>query len=153
MHVRLAMDKDFDQLIKMRWDFTNEYNENQVADEHYAAFAEECRTFLEQALDSGKWFVWVADLDGQVCSHVYLELIDKVPRPGRKTNPFVYMTNVYTLPEFRGKGIGSQLLKEIEAWSRREDHEFLIVWPSNWSIEFYERNGYQLCKEPMELML
>lgn len=26
-------------------------------------------------------------------------------------------------------------------------------WPSDWSVEFYERNGYQRCKETMELML
>jgi len=82
-----------------------------------------------------------------------LELIQKVPRPGRTTHPFIYMTNVYTLPEHRGQGLGSKLLKEIEAWSREKEYEFIIVWPSDWSIEFYERNGYKLCKEPMELIL
>ncbi|WP_315971114.1 GNAT family N-acetyltransferase [Paenibacillus thiaminolyticus] len=71
-----------------------------------------------------------------------------IPRPGRKTNPFTYMTNVYTLPEHRGKGLGSQMLRQIERWSRKNEFEFIIFWPSEWSIEFYERNGYKHVKNP-----
>ncbi|EPY11993.1 GNAT family N-acetyltransferase [Paenibacillus alvei] len=104
-------------------------------------------------MKGGEWFIWVADLDGSVISHIYLELIHKVPRPGRKTNPFVYMTNVYTVPEHRGNQIGSRMMKGIEAWSKQQEHEFIIVWPSEWSVRFYERNGYSLCNDPMELHL
>lgn len=153
MNYRLAINDDIDQLIRMRWDFTNEYNTNKIEEDQYEGFYLECKSFLTEAISSNKWFVWVADSDGQILSHIYIQLIDKVPRPGRKTNQFTYMTNVYTLPDFRGKEIGSQLLKEIEGWSRRNKYEFIIVWPSDWSIEFYERNGYKQCKEPMELIL
>jgi GNAT superfamily N-acetyltransferase len=97
--------------------------------------------------------VWVAELDGLIVSHIYLEKIYKVPRPGRITHPFIYMTNVYTIPEYRGKGIGSKLIKEIEEWSRKQEFEFIIVWPSDWSVEFYQRNGYKHCSEPVELVL
>ncbi|OBR68941.1 acetyltransferase [Paenibacillus oryzae] len=153
MIIRLANNNDFDQLIRMRWDFTNEYNEHKIEENQYNDFYLECMSFLTEAINNNKWFIWVADLDGQIISHIYIELIFKVPRPGRKTNPFTYMTNVYTLPEHRGKGIGSQLLKEIEVWAKINKYEFIIVWPSERSIEFYERNGYKHCNEPMELML
>ncbi|MGM1047958.1 MAG: N-acetyltransferase family protein [Bacillota bacterium] len=153
MKIRLATAKDIDQLVRMRWDFTNEYNEVKIAEEHYGDFYEECSVFLDQAIQGDKWFIWVAEANGKILSHIFIELIDKVPRPGRKTEPFAYMTNVYTRPEQRGKGLGSQLLKEIESWSREGNHEFIIVWPSDWSIEFYKRNGYKHCVEPMELML
>ncbi|MNP46328.1 Acetyltransferase (GNAT) family protein [compost metagenome] len=62
------------------------------------------------------------------------------------------MTNVYTVPDHRGKGIGSRLLKNIEEWAKTNEYEFIIVWPSEWSVDFYERNGYKHCKEPMELI-
>ncbi len=153
MNIRLAINDDIDQLIRMRWDFTNEYNKNKIEENQYEYFYMECKSFLLDAISSNRWFVWVADSDGQILSHVYIELINKVPRPGRKTNPFTYMTNVYTLPEHRGNGIGSQILNAIEVWSRQNEYEFIIVWPSEWSTEFYERNGYKQCKEPMELVL
>lgn len=153
MNIRLATNLDIDQLIKMRWDFTNDYSDCPIESNEYEGFYLECREFLTNAIQSNRWYVWVADLEGQLISHVYIELIHKVPRPGRKTNRFTYMTNVYTLPEYRGKGVGSQILKKIETWSRKNEYEFIIVWPSEWSIDFYERNGYQQCKEPMELLL
>lgn len=83
-------------------------------------------------------------------AYIYIELIRKVPRPGRVTNPFAYMTNVYTLPEYRGKGIGSILITKVNEWAAKMNYEFIIVWPSDTGIEFYSRNGYSLCKEPME---
>jgi len=153
MMIRLAEHKDMDQLVRMRWDFTNEYAEKKIEEIQYEAFYRECRSFFSEVFNGDKWFIWVADIEGQILPHVYIQLIDKVPRPGRKTNPFLYMTNVYTLPDCRRKGIGSQILKEIEKWSKDNDYEFIIVWPSDWSVDFYERNGYSLCKEPMELVL
>ncbi len=152
MNIRLANTNDIDQLIRMRWDFTNEYRESKIEEDGYASFYVECKQFIEAALGGNKWFVWVVEQKGLIVSHIYIELIDKVPRPGRITHPFAYMTNVYTLPEYRGQGIGSKLLDQIKAWSIKNEYEFIIVWPSEWSIDFYERNGYMHCKEPMELM-
>lgn len=62
------------------------------------------------------------------------------------------MTNVYTIPEIRGEGIGSQLIAKVNEWSKEQKNEFIIVWPSETSIDFYKRNGYKHCKEPMEFM-
>ncbi|GAA0349522.1 GNAT family N-acetyltransferase [Bacillus horti] len=151
--VRLAKKEDVDQLVKMRWDFTNEHRQIPVEDKEYDAFYDECKSFLLEAIHNGRWFIWVAETEEQIVSHIYIELINKVPRPGRKTNPFTYMTNVYTLPEYRGKGIGSQLLQEIESWSKDNEYKFIIVWPSDESIDFYKRNGYKLCNDPMELVI
>ncbi|WP_338080684.1 GNAT family N-acetyltransferase [Cohnella luojiensis] len=48
----------------------------------------------------------VAETNGVIASRIYIQLIDKVPRPGRVTYPFAYMTNVYTDPDYRSRGIG-----------------------------------------------
>ncbi len=150
MEYRLAKKDDIEQLIKMRWDFTLEDYPEMGEGVTFSAFAEECSGFLEQAIDNGQWFIWVAEDHEKIVSHIYVELIQKVPRPGRVTNPFVYMTNVYTVPCYRGKGIGSQLLSRVNEWAKDQKYEFIIVWPSDTSIEFYSRNGYAHCKEPME---
>ncbi|WP_226087439.1 GNAT family N-acetyltransferase [Mesobacillus sp. S13] len=150
MQIRLAKKTDIDQLIKMRWDFTLEDYPEMGEGVEYGSFGNECREFLETAIRSGKWFVWVAENNGEIVSHIYIELIQKVPRPGRTTNPFAYMTNVYTIPGHRGKGIGSKLLSCINDWAEENKFEFIIVWPSDAGIEFYRRNGYTHSKEPME---
>ena len=152
MEMRLAIQEDIEQLIKMRWDFTLEDEDYgfRVKEENYEEFRDECQQFLWKAIESNNWFVWVAEHKGKIVSHIYIELIQKVPRPGRITHPFAYMTNVYTIPEARGKGIGSQLIAKVNEWSKEQKYEFIIVWPSETSVEFYKKSGYIHCKEPME---
>ncbi|MCH1625262.1 GNAT family N-acetyltransferase [Ferdinandcohnia quinoae] len=151
MNIRLADEKDIDQLIRMRWDFTIEHDESgEIAQLPYEDFENECQVFLQNVLNGDKWFIWVAEENGSIVSHIYIELIQKVPRPGRVTHPFAYMTNVYTIEEYRNKGIGSSLLSAVNEWVREMNYEFVIVWPSDEAINFYGKNGYVQCKEPME---
>ncbi|MEH7121897.1 GNAT family N-acetyltransferase [Bacillus sp. JJ1773] len=149
--IRLAESKDIDQLIRMRWDFTIEHNpSNKFNESDLEKFKIECRNFLENAINSEQWFIWIAEEEGRIISHIYIELIQKVPRPGRITRPFAFMTNVYTVSDYRNKGISSQLLTTINEWAKNEQYEFIIVWPSDDSINYYRKNGYSHCKEPME---
>ncbi|WP_226673378.1 GNAT family N-acetyltransferase [Rossellomorea aquimaris] len=149
MEVRLAESKDIEQLIKMRWDNTIEFDENKK-DESYDEFAEECRRFLEDAIRNNQWFIWVADDQGTLASHIYIELVHKVPRPGRITRPFAYMTNVYTIPEYRNAGVGSRVLKNVNTWVKDKKYEFIIVWPSDEAVNYYKKNDYVHCTEPLE---
>ena len=52
--------------------------------------------------------------------------------------------------EYRGKGIGSKVLHSVNKWVKENNYEFVIVWPSEDAIPYYEKNGYVHCKEPME---
>lgn len=83
-------------------------------------------------------------------SHIFIELIQKVPRPGRTTYPFAYMTNVYTVPDYRNKGVGEKLLTSVNNWIKENNYEFVMVWPSDEAVNFYKKNGYVHCTEPME---
>ncbi|MFS1512212.1 GNAT family N-acetyltransferase [Chengkuizengella sp. SCS-71B] len=149
MIIRLAEAKDIEQLIKMRWDSTIEVDESKK-NESYDDFEKECQIFLENALNSSQWYIWVAVEKDTILSHIYIELIQKVPRPGRTTNPFAYMTNVYTVPEYRNIGVGSKVLDSINKWIKKNNYEFVIVWPSDEAINYYKKNGYVHCSEPME---
>ncbi|RED58518.1 GNAT family N-acetyltransferase [Cohnella lupini] len=151
MNIRLAVEEDVDALIRMRWDFTLEHQPEVEGD--YRLFSKECREFLTAAIQGDRWYIWVAEVDGSLVSHVYIQLIDKVPRPGRITYPFAFMTNVYTHPEYRSQGIGSRILQKLQEWAAEKKYEFIIVWPSDESRNFYGRNGYTLCNDPMELVL
>ncbi|RFA34722.1 GNAT family N-acetyltransferase [Virgibacillus dokdonensis] len=148
MDIRFAEKKDIKQLIKMRWDFTIEYDDSKRNASYYS-FEKECQIFLENAMNSSQWFIWVAEENEKVISHIYVELKQKVPRPGRVTHPFAYMTNVFTIPEYRNKGVGSKMLKTINNWTKENNYEFVIVWPNDESINYYKKNGYVHCKEPM----
>lgn len=77
-----------------------EYNDS-IQTDRWENFYNECEGFLNQAIQGDKWFIWVAEIVQNVVSHIYVELIEKVPKPGRTTHPFGYVTNVYTRPPYR----------------------------------------------------
>lgn len=38
----------------------------------------------------------------------------------------------------------------MERWSKENEVEFLILWPSSDSVQFYTSNGFSRCVEAME---
>ncbi|UII54177.1 GNAT family N-acetyltransferase [Cytobacillus spongiae] len=128
MNIRLAETKDIKHLIKMRWDFTLEYDESKkIEHSSYLEFEKECSDFLENAIAGDQWFIWIAEERERIVSHIYMELIQKAPGPGTITHPFAYKTNMYTIEEYRNKGIGSKLLKNINLWARENNYEMIII--------------------------
>jgi len=148
-NIRLATLDDVNELVQMRWDFSeDERNQSSVS---FEEFYNICSDFLIKSIEGEDWYIWVAEVEKRVVSHMYLQIIHKVPRPGKSLDPrFGYVTNVYTRPKFRNQGFGSQIQIAMEKWSKENDIEFLIVWPSNESVSFYTRNGFSLCEEAME---
>jgi len=144
--VRLAQSQDIDQLIRLRHDFTLE---DDLTARLVDGYETACRTFLERALTGGRWRIFVAACDDEIVSHAYVELVDKVPRPTREAARWGYVTNVYTVPAQRGRGIGAAVLGEVTTWADRAALELLIVWPSDESRSFYARHGFAEASDPM----
>jgi GNAT superfamily N-acetyltransferase len=147
--VRLATLDDVDELVQMRWEFSKE--DYEVSTISFEDFHQTCSEFLVKAIKSGNWYIWVSEVEGDIVSHMYLQLIHKVPRPGKTQAPYYgYVTNVYTRPAFRSQGIGTGIHVAMEKWSKENQVEFLILWPSSTSVQFYTRNGFARCEEAME---
>ncbi|HGJ5884485.1 GNAT family N-acetyltransferase [Arsenophonus sp.] len=80
----------------------------------------------------------------------------KIPNPNDMNGHWGYLTNVYTLPKYRNKGVGTALLSVAYRWAKHEELELLVVWPSDKSYSFYERTGFrrqQREQDPLVLIL
>lgn len=146
--IRLARHDDIGQLIEMRRDFTFEDFDPNAAVAR-PGYEDDCRAFLSDAISSGRWHIWVAEAGERIVSHAFLALIDKVPRPIRENARIAYLTNVYTRPDLRGRGIGAQIIRAAQDAAREADVELIIVWPSDESVEFYKRQGFEEPAEPL----
>ena len=136
---RIAINKDVQELAEMRWDFRTEDHDASIAKDDFLAY---CTDFLRAGLESGRWVYWVAEIEGMILSHIFIQKIRKVPKPNCLEEHFAYLTNVYTRPAYRNQGIGSKLLTHVLAWAEAQDLEALLVWPSENSKEFYRRSGF-----------
>lgn len=145
--IRLATLSDVDELVEMRRAFTIEdmQTDAQLRPEYEA----ECSAFLRNAVSDGRWHIWVAESAGEIVSHVFVALVDKVPRPTRRNSMIAYLTNVYTKPPYRGQGAGARLIQRAQQAAYDDGVELMIVWPSEPSVGFYEREGFIRPDEPL----
>jgi GNAT superfamily N-acetyltransferase len=145
LEIRLARADDIEQLVSLRRQFTYEGERGDERPE----FEDECRSFLDSALSAQRWRVWVACVGTQLVSHVFVALIDKVPRPTHENRTIAYLTNAYTVPEYRNRGIGGRLLAVAREDAAKKGVELMMVWPSEESTDFYRDHGFNPERDPL----
>lgn len=137
-------------LARLRWRMHVEEIGSQIAEEEFAG---QFRAWAVAALGDVRWRVWVAVVDGQVVGHVYLERVDKVPRPVGRSGAWGFLTAFYVEKPFRDRGVGQRLLRAAIDWAISAGLEFVQVWPSKRSIALYKRMGFVREDEALVLQL
>lgn len=140
------------QLAELRWDFRMEGGD-EVPAVSKSVFVDACTSFLKRGLGNGYHVYWLAEEGGEIVSHIFIHKIDMIPRPCKIHDQFGYITNNYTRPEYRNRGVGSELMKSVVGWAKDEDLELLIVYPSERAVSFYRRAGFYTENDVMELRL
>ncbi|MBQ8633055.1 MAG: GNAT family N-acetyltransferase [Lachnospiraceae bacterium] len=143
MELRLAGEQDYIQLAELKWLHGEEddmdYGENNLAGADKNLFTKEFVRFLQEHKE---YLIFVAADGNTVASAMFVYLIPKVPKPNGKARYIAYLTNVYTRKEYRNQGIGTELLSYIRGYLTEQKCELLFVWPSEKSMNWYERNGF-----------
>jgi len=106
-------------------------------------FLDRMSTFVRQAIGNRDAMVWIVEDQARVISTAWVIPLRKVPWPDPWEARWAYVTDVYTYPPYRGRGIGAQLMRRVQQWALDERLEFLILWPSDTSGRWYRRLGFQ----------
>jgi len=152
MKIRPAEQTDCPELARLRWQVRIEEDGESAAFEEQE-FLTECARFFSQGIKDGSHICWLAVEDELIVSHICVQIVPMIPRPLRIEDRYGYLTNSYTLPAYRNKGIGSQLLEHVIEWALEQDLELLIVWPSERAVSFYERLGFDPKHDILQLTL
>lgn len=102
--------------------------------------------WLRTHLENGSVLAWVADEAGSVVAASGLTIVDRPPYPGNESGLDGYVTNMYTLPEYRRRGLGTQLLLEVIAGARRLGIQRLYLEASREGQPLYEQFGFRLTR-------
>jgi GNAT superfamily N-acetyltransferase len=148
--IRQAAPEDAQQLARLRWVMAAE-EEPALAQDDQETFTADFLAFVPTALSQG-WTVFVAEVDGSLVANMWLYEVPMLPRPDtHHDRGFGYVANAFTIRSFRNQGIGAALLDAVVELGRQQGWEQLITWPSEESIPFYRRAGFQEGQEEMEL--
>lgn len=143
MEIRFANEQDFGQLAEMKWLHGGEddadYGEHNLDGVDKDQFLAEFVAFLQS---DSHYRIFVADDGGRIASAMFVCEIPKLPKPNGRAQSVAYLTNVYTRSEYRNHGIGTRLLEHIKQYLTARQCELVFAWPSDHSVNWYERNGF-----------
>jgi GNAT superfamily N-acetyltransferase len=148
--IRIATPGDAHALAQLRYSLRASTGR---ATEPEADFVKRCFDWMRLHLESDVWVCWVAEVNGRLIGAIWVQLVEKIPNPRSEPEHHGYITNFYIEPEARGAGIGSQMLRSALNWCRARDVHAVILWPTERSRTLYERYGFAVRDDIMELII
>ena len=148
MIYRLATVDDSARLAELFWEQIEE--EKPLNADEKDIFIHDCTEHLQERLNKDL-FCWVADDNEMIVAHINIIIACKIPRPGKIIRKWGRLSTVRTIPAYRNKGIGSELMERVKSWSIEQKLEELFVCPSERSTAFYERAGFKSENGVMEI--
>jgi GNAT superfamily N-acetyltransferase len=96
----------------------------------------------------------VVEVDGDIVATAIGTLELGVPNPQCRRGRTVRLANVITLPEHRGSGYGTLLVRDVIAWARSIDADRVDLSATPDGQRIYNKLGFTLTKAPrMKLVL
>lgn len=143
--IRLATVDDIEMLVRLRVAMMAETDGNDRgagASPRGEALAEANRAYMGQALPTGEFVAFVAESDGAIVATSGLTLYRAAPNPGNLSGVQAYILNMYTLPEWRRKGLASALVKRLVEHARSAGATRVALRATEAGHSVYERLGF-----------
>jgi GNAT superfamily N-acetyltransferase len=141
LNFRLATLEDVDQLVQLRVLMqleVNSFPEDQVTDEYHSAV----KNYFLDAIPGKKYFAIVAENDGKIVGNAGACFYQKPPSISGGTGLVGYVTNVYTDKNHRGKGIGTQMMKELNKLAVAQKADKLHLGATEDGASIYRSVGF-----------
>jgi GNAT superfamily N-acetyltransferase len=141
--IRRATVDDLEELTRLRLALFRDMGE--LRDEHETAdLAEAVRHFLATDLPAGRFIAWVAlDDEETTIGCGGLVFVQKPPSTGNYSGREAYLMNMYTVPEWRGRGIATQLMPVILDFVRDAGVARVRLHATEPGRPIYERAGFR----------
>jgi ribosomal protein S18 acetylase RimI-like enzyme len=150
MKITLADPNDAPVLAKLRYEFRSTTDDDV---ENASQFLNRCEVWMRERLRQNNWKCWIAAEDQKIVGALWLQLIEKVPNPTFEPEFHGYITNVFVHEAVRGQGIGSRLVDSAIEFCKQKPVHAVILWPSERSRPLYERHGFAVRTDLLELLM
>ena len=109
--------------------------------------------FFEKHFADGSLVEWVAEEDGQVVATAAILFVEFPPAFTNPTGIRGYITNMYTSPDYRGKGIATSLLEKLMEEARARNIYMIFLGASKMGKPVYRKFGFEESSKWMDLHL
>jgi len=154
-NIRLASPSDLELLVKFRIAILRELNI--LHDEAEAKLMEsEFRNYIASKMEKNELFCWLAEHSAKAASVGMAVIYDAPPKSITHRGKEAYIFGIYTIPEMRGKGLGTLMMKHIIDQLHMQGYNNIWLRASQNGKPIYEKLGFVTSKkcncEYMELI-
>lgn len=150
---RKATLADIPDLARLRIVFLNEVQSPETHLVSEEGLNEILQDFFRQYLANDEIVVWIALVDDEIVSTSGLCFSKIIPGFTLLDGRVAYIMNIYTLPEWRKKGIGKQVFHHILEAAKERNYKRVILHATEDGRPVYEKFGFLATNDEMELRL
>jgi len=154
--IRAAELRDIEALVEMRIELLRVAAALGVpanlSDAEWKAVGNAVRKYFSEALANGKHYGVVAEADGKLVACGGIVYMERPPYQGNFAGLEAYLMNMYTLPEWRGRGVGAAIVDALLKESRRAGAKRVSLDAEPHARRLYEKAGFHGNVEAMEIL-
>ncbi|WP_193196433.1 GNAT family N-acetyltransferase [Nostoc sp. MG11] len=150
-NLRQANLQDLEALVDLRLELLREVGDIK-GDTDTAALAQSTRNYFVEKMPQGEFLAWVAEVDNQIVATSGLVFFQRPPHNGNLSGLEAYVMNVYTVPPWRGKGIATALLKQINSFVRTTEAKRIWLHATQDGKRIYEKLSFASTTKEMEIV-
>ncbi len=141
--VRRAVRADLPVIVELRLAFDSELLGGDLPPDRLGPHRSQVADYLATHVESDVYRLFVAELDGRIVGMGGVVVVDRPPHPRSRRSGEGFIVNVYTLPRWRGRGIGRAIMDELVAEGRRLRLRRVYLRTTNPGRRLYESMGFR----------
>jgi GNAT superfamily N-acetyltransferase len=143
---------DINKLVELRVEFLFEA-EKISKDTPAEELRNSLYNFFQRNMKSEYFISWIAIQENEIIATSGLVFYEVPPLFENISGREAYLMNMYTLPNYRRKGIGTELLKRVIEEARKREIRKVRLVTSEDGKYLYKKNGFKFNKNEMCLLL
>ncbi len=150
--IRRATLVDIDTLVDRRLSMQREIVPGEL-EVDWTKVEEACRKYFAETLPSGEFVVFVAEENGRILATSGLSFVSRPPSGTSSLQSEGYVTNVYTVPAWRGRGVATALLNATIGYAQGQGARLVYLHTSDAGRSVYDKLGFAEYARYMETRL
>ena len=138
---RKAVLSDAEKLAEIRSLFLKEINDG-VSEEYRVVLEQANLEYLRKTLHNNTFIAWIALDNEKIISTSGLSFSIVPPFFNNTEGKVAYISNMYTLPKYRHRGIGAKLLKRLIDEAKQFGCKKITLNATKMGRQLYEKYGF-----------
>lgn len=150
--LRRATIGDIESLVQLRLALQSENGSGETGAD-WAEVGEACRRYFAETLPGEVFVVFVAEAEGRIIATSGLSFVSRPPGRTSFSRSEGYVTNVYTVPAWRGRGVATAVLNATIRYAQQQGARLVFLHTSDAGRSVYEKLGFSEYPRYMERRL